>query len=180
MKETNSPSTTNHSKDIAHAVGQFIEYWGFKSIQGRVWSLIYLSKEPISTPQIVSRLEVSKGSVSIAVNDLLSFELIVASDKTTFGAQTYVAALEPAQVVRTVLKSRELEILTEAERTLEKLSSFSEEQLAEENLCKHKINQLNELNSASKTILQSMIKKKINTMEEWTDFLKLGSKFLKF
>ena len=36
--------------DVCDAIGDFIEYWGFKRIHGRVWALVALSSKPL--PQV--------------------------------------------------------------------------------------------------------------------------------
>ena len=67
----------NHKKEeLISNIGAFIEYWGFRNIHGRVWGTIYLSNKPMSTPEIVERLDVSKALISGAINELLDHGLI--------------------------------------------------------------------------------------------------------
>ena len=44
------------------AVGQVIEFWGFKRNHGRVWALLYLRDEPLSAAHIEEELALSKGA----------------------------------------------------------------------------------------------------------------------
>jgi DNA-binding transcriptional regulator GbsR (MarR family) len=165
--------------DLAETIGEFIQYWGFKSIHGRVWTMIYLSEKPISTPEIVESLCVSKGLVSLAINELLQFKLIKEEEKVSFGAQTYSAEPDVARVVRDVLRERELKILTDVESKISILSAFSPEELKESNICEEKLLKLNELTVANKLLLSRVISKKFNTMTDWIKFLKKASTFLK-
>ncbi|HLM42374.1 MAG TPA: ArsR family transcriptional regulator [Myxococcaceae bacterium] len=52
------------------AVGNVIEFWGFKRNQGRVWALLYLRGEPLTAGEIERELDLSKGGVSMLLRDL--------------------------------------------------------------------------------------------------------------
>src|SRR6185295_11178850 len=52
------------------AVGNAIEFWGFKRNQGRVWALLYLRGTPMSAGQLEKELSLSKGAVSMLIRDL--------------------------------------------------------------------------------------------------------------
>src|SRR6476469_7798620 len=52
------------------AVGNVIEFWGFKRNQGRVWALLYLRGTPMSAGQLEKELSLSKGAVSMLIRDL--------------------------------------------------------------------------------------------------------------
>jgi len=164
---------------LAESVGFFIEYWGFKSIHGRIWALVYLSKEPISTPEIVKQLSVSKGLVSFAINDLLEFDLIESAGKTTHGAMTYSAKEDVAGVVRKVLKDREMSHLYKAEANMKLLSTLKEDELKELNISETRLQELLSLTEASKGLLSKLVSKNINLVGEWADFIKKGVRFLR-
>ena len=34
--------------EVCDSIGDFIEYWGFKAIHGRVWALLALSTDPLA------------------------------------------------------------------------------------------------------------------------------------
>ena len=61
---------------VCETAGAFIEYWGFKSIHGRVWTLLALSKEPISQVEVARILTVSRALVSQAMAELVSYGLV--------------------------------------------------------------------------------------------------------
>ena len=60
------------------AVGNVIEFWGFKRNQGRVWALLYLRGEPLTAGEIERELELSKGGVSMLLRDLERWGVISA------------------------------------------------------------------------------------------------------
>ena len=55
---------------VADQIGAVMEFWGFKRVHGRVWSILYLSSEPLSAAEIRDRLGVSVGATSMALAEL--------------------------------------------------------------------------------------------------------------
>ncbi len=52
------------------AVGRLIEFWGFKRNMGRVWTVLYLSDEPLTANDLRERLHLSSGAVSMTLKEL--------------------------------------------------------------------------------------------------------------
>ena len=58
----------SHWESVAvDAVGNFIEFWGFKRNQGRVWALLYLRDAALDAQELQDELGLSKGAVSMIV-----------------------------------------------------------------------------------------------------------------
>lgn len=55
---------------VAHAVGALIEFWGFRSVLGRVWAVLYLSEDPLPAAELCRRLSISTGAASMALTEL--------------------------------------------------------------------------------------------------------------
>jgi len=96
---------------LAHGIGDFIQYWGFRRIHGQVWTLIYLSKEPIHATEIVARLGVSKALISLAINELVGYGLIIQTSEPDRKIKTYAANPKIFAIIRDVLRTRELDLL---------------------------------------------------------------------
>ncbi len=154
------------------AIGKFIEYWGFKSIEGRIWSLVFLSESPISTPQIVDILEVSKATASIGINELLRRGLIQISGKVENGALTYISTPDVGAVVRDVLRERELRLISDAETNLNLLFSLSVEELESINISQANLEQLLELTQVSKKLVTRLTSRRFNVILSWATFFK--------
>lgn len=60
----------------ADAVGDVIEYWGFRKVLGRVWTVLYLWDAPLSAADIGERLQMSAGAVSMALTELQRWEVV--------------------------------------------------------------------------------------------------------
>ncbi len=61
---------------VCNAIGEFIAYWGFKSIHGRIWSLLALRKQPQTQVGLSQALGVSRSLVSGSIAELQRFGLV--------------------------------------------------------------------------------------------------------
>jgi len=102
-------------EELANEIGDFICYWGFKKIHGRIWTHIYLSESPLDAGQLMQRLCVSKALISLSLNDLLKFEVLLEAGKSARGTQTYVSNPNILNVILNVLRRRERRMLSQAE-----------------------------------------------------------------
>jgi len=101
----------DYNRELINNIGEFIKYWGFKSIHGKIWAYIYLSKQARTTQEIIDEFEFSKAAVSLAIKTLMEHHLIKRVEKIEFGTYVY----EPIGDIKTpiigVLKMREKEML---------------------------------------------------------------------
>lgn len=105
--------------DVCAAVGAFIESWGFRSIHGRVWTLLALSTRPLSQSEVAERLGVSRSLVHLAVNELADFSLV-----RPIGPQRnapYEARMDVWPTITGVLRKREWMLIESARVALEAL-----------------------------------------------------------
>ena len=99
------------------AVGEFIEYWGFKGVYGRIWCLLALSRQPLTQAEIARRLEISRSLVSGAVGELVGLGLIRATSDTRNAP--YEAVIDVWPTIADVLRSREWMLIEAARVRLE-------------------------------------------------------------
>lgn len=94
-----------------NAVGRVIEFWGFKRNHGHAWCLLYLRDEPMSAADLQRELGLSKGAVSMISRDLeqwgVANRVRVAGSK----ARHFVAEVDFLQMLRRVIKERELSLV---------------------------------------------------------------------
>lgn len=55
---------------VSDVIGRLIEFWGFKRNMGRVWSVLYLSPDPLSAEDLQRLLQLSSGAVSMTLSEL--------------------------------------------------------------------------------------------------------------
>lgn len=93
---------------VADAVGGLMELWGFKRIMGRTWALLYLAETPLSAADLGDALQVSPGSVSMTVSELLKWGVVrktwIPGDRRDF----YLPETSVWKMVSRVIREREL------------------------------------------------------------------------
>ncbi len=92
---------------LASLVGDFIQYWGFKNVHGRIWTHLYLSKTPLDALEIRKRLKISKALVSLSVHDLMHYNVIKEVGKSPRGTILYTANSDLHEAIFNVLRTRE-------------------------------------------------------------------------
>jgi len=109
-------------RELAQSVGHFIRYWGFRQIHGEIWTLVYLARSPLSGAELVELLGVSKALISPAITQLESEGLIRQIESENAKTKRYVAVDNVDEVIRQVLKRRELPMLSNVAGALESIS----------------------------------------------------------
>lgn len=119
--------------EVADQIGEFIEYWGFKRVHGRIWAHIYLSKTPLDALEIRKRLHISKALVSLTVRDLLKYSVVRECGKSSRGTILYEANSDLREAIYHVLRSRERKLMSRisaSHKMLNQLSQADQEALA--------------------------------------------------
>jgi len=110
-------AATRRVLHACEAVGAFIEYWGFKSIHGRVWTLLALRAQPMAQSEIASTLGVSRSLISGAVSELVRHGLVRATGDHRNAP--YEAVMDFWPTIADVLRGREWMLLERARMALE-------------------------------------------------------------
>ena len=140
------------------AVGDFIEYWGFKGVYGRVWALLALSTEPLTQIEIARKLEVSRSLVSMSVAELVELGLVRST--TAERNAPYIAVIDVWPTISDVLRSREWMLIESARVNLE--AALEELNLVSEGGIRHSYNAermrfLLQLTEVAQTLLRILI-----------------------
>jgi DNA-binding transcriptional regulator GbsR (MarR family) len=141
---------------LAEEIGQFIQYWGFKSIHGKIWTHIYLAKEPIDAAELMSRLKISKSLVSITIADLLQYNVIIQSGKSARDTYVYVANMNIKEVIIEVLKQRELKMMSKLDHEF-KQAIDSCQQESSNLACIQKLETLGQMIAMATTTLNAIV-----------------------
>ena len=103
-----SPGTLAPWEAMAvEAVGNVIEFWGFKRNQGRVWALLYLRGEPMTAGEIERELDLSKGGVSMLLRDLERWGVVQRVRQPQDTVWRYGAETDLVRMVTHVIEERE-------------------------------------------------------------------------
>lgn len=111
MKSANSSNIRKNKIYLAAAIGRFVKHWGFKSIHGRIWCLLYLAEKPKDANFLMEALNVSKGLISLAMKDLQEYGVVLKCENPEKETQCYRANPKVMEVIANVLLSREMKLI---------------------------------------------------------------------
>ncbi len=150
---------------VSDVVGKLIEFWGFKRNMGRIWSVLYLSPEPLSAEDLQQSLKLSSGAVSMTVNELLRWGVVrkvwVQGERKDF----YTAEVQLWRMISRVFNEREkseivmaIDAFEEALVEVAKLRHSSDPKTrARAELQYERIKQLLELAKLGKRLLDTLL-----------------------
>ena len=108
---------------VTEAVGNAIEFWGFKRNHGRVWALLYLRDAALEAGELQRELGLSKGAVSMITRELEQWRVVRRVRVAASGNWSFVAETDLMAMIGRVVSVRESgevgrirEDLAEAER----------------------------------------------------------------
>ncbi len=124
LKPTSSPreSVADAELTLADFVGRLMRFWGFKRPMGRLWTILYLSPEPLGAAELAERLKMSAGGVSMALAELCKWGAVTKSWRPGERRDFFQAEQDIWKMVRRVLAERELTLVREFAECLEEAS----------------------------------------------------------
>ncbi|MFQ5675753.1 MAG: GbsR/MarR family transcriptional regulator [bacterium] len=157
---------------LANSVGDFIKYWGFKEIHGRIWVHVYLSENPITAKELTTRLGVTKGLVSTALAELIAYQVV---EKVNIGdarSPGYQSNTDLVQVINNILRNRELKLTTKIKEDSEALAK---EMMDASPLMLEKIHKLQDMTQFAVESLQKLLNSKVISTERFTRIMRFIS-----
>jgi DNA-binding transcriptional regulator GbsR (MarR family) len=116
---------------VAEQVGTLMEFWGFKRILGRIWTVLYLAESPMTAADIGTALGISASAVSVSLGELRRWGVVNEAVGVGPGkgrAQRWRAETDTWAMVSNVLRQRELPLVQRFEETLkEAVDALGEE-----------------------------------------------------
>lgn len=103
---------------VADTIGALMEFWGFRRSVGRLWTVLYMSPEPMSAADLGELLTMSTGSVSMTIAELAKWGAIrktwVPGERRDF----YAVETSIWKLLTRVLREREMMLLSDATTSL--------------------------------------------------------------
>ena len=112
-------ATEAAERRVTEVIGQLMEFWGFKAVMGRLWTVLYLSPEPLSAAELGERLAVSTGAVSMALTDLQKWGVVRKAWRPGERRDYYEPETSIWKMVSRVFRERELVFVREASAAFE-------------------------------------------------------------
>ncbi len=143
---------------IADTVGGLMEFWGFKRPMGRMWTVLYLSEEPMSAAQLGERLAMSAGAVSMTVGELIKWGVVkktwVPGERKDF----YEPETSVWKMVSRVFRERELAQIRGAIETFEQaLAELAKRDKKRVKLLTERIDSLLQLARVGEALLSAVL-----------------------
>lgn len=106
-------------------------FWGFRRNLGRIWSLLFLSPEPLTAQELCDRLKLSTGSVSMALRELQRWGAVHKRPVDGERREHYEAESDIWNTVARVLQQREVREIDQVLEALNLAQRGVEAELAE-------------------------------------------------
>jgi DNA-binding transcriptional regulator GbsR (MarR family) len=158
IQKIHHPSVPPEVLEFATQVGNFIEYWGFKNVQGQIWAYLFLSEDPLDTGELIRRTRISKGLASIYLKEMLEFDVIQEAGTGSHGTTFYQANPNQDAVIFNVLRKRERLILSRVEAAWRQCQELPKSEIKQAALSVDRIKIAGELIQDASTILDLFIK----------------------
>lgn len=98
----------------ADAIGRLMEFWGFRRHMGRLWTILYLSPEPMTTADLSETLQLSSSAVSLSLGELVRWGAVRKTWRPGERKDFYEAETSVWKLLRRVYERRELNLIREA------------------------------------------------------------------
>jgi DNA-binding transcriptional regulator GbsR (MarR family) len=151
---------------VSDVVGRLIEFWGFKRNMGRVWTVLYLSPDPLSAEDLRHALGLSSGAVSMTLSELARWGVVrrvwIQGERKDF----YTSEVQLWRMISRVFNEREkseviaaTDAFEEALRHLEQIkkSTGDPSTRARADLQYERISQLLELARLGRRLLDALV-----------------------
>lgn len=151
---------------VSDVVGRLIEFWGFKRNMGRVWTVLYLSPDPLSAEDLRHALGLSSGAVSMTLSELARWGVVrkvwIQGERKDF----YTAEVQLWRMISRVFNEREkseviaaIESFEDALRELDRLRRTAPDAStrARAELQHERISQLLELAKLGRRLLDALL-----------------------
>lgn len=147
---------------VADQLGALMEFWGFKRVLGRLWTMLYLSDRPLTAAELGEQLSLSASAISLAMTELKRWGVVhedVSFSTRTRRAQSYRAEVNVWSMVNNVFRQRELPLIARTQDVL-KASMARVENLSSTPETRHTLRALKTLNAltaAGKSMLDGLL-----------------------
>ncbi len=91
-----------------------MEFWGFRRHMGRLWTILYLSPEPMTTGELAETLRLSSSAVSLSLGELVHWGAVRKTWRPGERKDFYQAESSVWKLLRRVYERRELNLIREA------------------------------------------------------------------
>ncbi len=154
-------------EELVNQIGNFIEYWGFKNVQGRIWAHLWVANEPLDAAELMRRLKISKALVSISMKEMLEYEVVLEVGKSERGTTLYRANPDQQKVILNVLRRRERMMLNRISSAFRLLEKMDPQDKIYHRISAEQTNRLGEMIQNAEVLLDSMLQIRAEDSNFW-------------
>lgn len=96
-----------------------MDFWGFRANLGRIWTVLYLSPTPRTAEDLCRDLQLSTGSVSMAIQELVRWGAVIRTTEPGGRRSWYQAHDDILAVITRVMEEREVREINHVVRTVD-------------------------------------------------------------
>jgi len=169
LKNKNDILSNKRILRLSEAIGSFINYWGFKDLQGQIWFILYITDQEYSTKDIKEIFDISKALASQLINELLEFKVISKVGTGKHGVDLFKANTNVLEAIFLVIKNREMNIL---DSVLENLTNLEKSlgELELKTIKKSRLVKLRKLARYSQLTINNFLKFQQTSWSKWKIF----------
>ena len=157
-------------EDVVNQIGEFIQYWGFKNVHGRIWVHLFLTSEPLTASDLIERLKISKALVSMSINDLIDYDVIQTVGKSSRGSTLYRANPDVISVIENVLRKRERRMLSRISAATRLLKKLPDSMIKQNLLQIERIHSLSDMVETAEQSLDGILELGAVDFKTWQPF----------
>ena len=109
----------------------FFKTFGFKRVHGRIWGLLVLAGQPLSSREVSESLSLSQGSTSTAVNELLEWGAVTSEFDSSRRCHLHAPVRNTLAIVATVIRRREQVVFGQFKQASAKTLTYVTERYGE-------------------------------------------------
>jgi DNA-binding transcriptional regulator GbsR (MarR family) len=158
--------------DLSDSIGEFIKYWGFKPIHGKIWTYVYLVERPVSSKELKTFFKISKALLSTTLSDLKEYEVILERGTGKHGAELFIANPDVFNAITKVLKLREKKLISNITSQMASINKLNKKELIQIEISPERLKNLNMLVKSGSKAIESVIKLEKINFSLWKNFKK--------
>ncbi len=162
------------SKDVltklSSNIGEFIEYWGFKSIHGKIWVYLFLNEEAMSSRELKEKLGISKALLSMSLTELKKHKVVLEAGHGKYGAEMVMANPNVMEAILFVIRSREKAMINSVTDEINKLLELDSDYLKEHNISPKRLKTLKKLTNYANKAIGGFLKLDSIVLQKWKQF----------
>ena len=172
-RELKKEKMNTQISDVVDGVGEFIEYWGFKKVHGKIWALIFLAEEPVDARYLMENLNISKALVSLSLKELMEYDVVLVSPEKKSTVH-YISNPDLSDVIINVLLGRESKMLLAIKNSCELLERKKELRQGLTKVSKVRLKKLTQMVGVADKALKTFIALKQLNFKELAKSLVIG------